>query len=87
MWDETDLAKSLEGEEGATTTFPLSGAWWALGFILLIMWEDCIGECVGAAWTIGLTGGGGVGREKLANQDVGRLSGGQSLSIYYFQGL
>jgi hypothetical protein len=65
MQDETDLAKSFEGEEGATTTFPLLGAWWASIFNLLLAWEDCTSECVGASWTIWLTGGGGVGRDKL----------------------
>jgi hypothetical protein len=65
MRDETDLVESLEGEEGVTTIFPLSCAWWASVLSLLLAWEDCIGECVGEAWTIGLTGGGGAGRDKL----------------------
>ena len=29
MWDDTDLAESFEGEEGATMNFPLLVAWWA----------------------------------------------------------
>jgi hypothetical protein len=33
--------------------------------ILFPAWEDCTGECAGASWTIGLTGGGGVVRDKL----------------------
>jgi hypothetical protein len=49
MQDEIDLAESLEGEEGATTNFPLSGAWWASVFNLLLVWEDCMGECAGEA--------------------------------------
>jgi hypothetical protein len=65
MQDETDLAESLEGEEGETTTFPLSCVWWALILSLLLAWEDCIGECAGETWTIGLIGGGGAGRDKL----------------------
>ena len=65
MGDERDLAESLEGEEGAATTFPLSCAWWASVLSLLLTWEDCIGECAGEIWTIGLTGGGEVGRDKL----------------------
>jgi hypothetical protein len=28
IWDETYLVESLEGEEGPTTTFPLSFACW-----------------------------------------------------------
>ena len=46
MRDETDLAESLEGEEGETTTFPLSCAWWASVLSLLLAWEDYTGECV-----------------------------------------
>ena len=65
MRDEMDLAESLKGEEGATTTFPLSCAWWALVLSLLLAWEDCIGECAREIWTIGLTGGGGEGGDKL----------------------
>jgi hypothetical protein len=65
MRDEMDLAESLEGEEGEATTFPLSGACWALVFNLFLVWEDCNGECAGVAWTIGLTGGGEAGRDKL----------------------
>jgi hypothetical protein len=33
--------------------------------ILFFAWEDCTGECARVAWKIGLTGGGGVGRDKL----------------------
>jgi hypothetical protein len=47
IWDDTDLAESLEGEEGAATTFPLSCIWRALILSLFLVWEDCIGECVG----------------------------------------
>jgi hypothetical protein len=65
MQDETDLAESLEGEEGVATDFPLSSAWWASFFSLLLVWEYCTGECAGSSWTIWLTGGGGVGRDKL----------------------
>jgi hypothetical protein len=64
MRDETDLAESLEGEEGTTTTFPLSCAWWDSVLSLLIVWEECTGDCVGEIWIIGLTSG-GAGREKL----------------------
>jgi hypothetical protein len=59
MQDETDLAESLEGEEGTATDFPLSGAWWDSFFSLLLVWEDCRGDCAEEAWKIGLTGGGG----------------------------
>ena len=52
MWDEIDLALSFEGEEGPTTSFPLSGAWWDSIFNLLFAWEDYTGEWTGAAWTI-----------------------------------
>ena len=52
MWENTDLSKPLEGEEGAAMDFPLSGIWWALVFNLLIAWEDFTGEWVGATWTI-----------------------------------
>jgi hypothetical protein len=65
MQDETDLAKSLEGEEGAAKTFPLSCVWWGSVLILFIVWEDCTGECAGKIWTSGLIGGGGAGRDKL----------------------
>ena len=64
MRDETDLAESFEGEEGAAIAFPLSGAWWDSVFNLLLVWEDCTGEWAWEAWTILLTGG-GVGRNKL----------------------
>ena len=49
MRDEKDLAESFEGEEGAATTFPLSSAWWASIVNLLLVWEDCTGECAGVA--------------------------------------
>jgi hypothetical protein len=65
MQDERDLVESLEGEDGATTTFPLSCMWWDLVLSLFIMWEDCTCECVGAIWKIGLTGGRGAGRDKF----------------------
>jgi hypothetical protein len=65
MWDETDLAESFEGEEGAAVNFPLSGAWWASVFNLFLAWEEFTGECVGESWKIWLTGGGGAGRDKL----------------------
>ena len=47
MRDETDLAESLEGEEGETSTFTLSCIWWASVLSLFIAWEEYIGECVG----------------------------------------
>jgi hypothetical protein len=53
-----DLAESIEGEEGATTNFSLSCAWWASVLSLFLAWEECTGECVGEIWTIGLTSGG-----------------------------
>jgi hypothetical protein len=87
MRDETNLAESFEGEEGETTTFPLSGAWWALIFNLFLVWEDCTGECAGEAWTIGLTMEEEQVETNWASHDVGRLSGGQSLAIHHFQGL
>jgi hypothetical protein len=65
MQDEMDLVESLEGEEGATTTFPLSCVWWASVLSLLLVWEDCIGECAREILVIGLTGGGGAYRDKL----------------------
>jgi hypothetical protein len=65
MRDEIDLAESFEGEEGVETTFPLSGSWWDSVFNLFLAWEDCTGECAGESWTIGLSGGGGAGRDKL----------------------
>jgi hypothetical protein len=52
MREDTDLAESFEGEEGETTDFPLSRAWWASVFNLLLAWEDYTGEWTGAAWTI-----------------------------------
>jgi hypothetical protein len=64
MRDETYLVESLEGEEGETSTFPLSCMWWDSVLSLFIAWEDCTGECAGEIWTFGLTSGGGVGRDK-----------------------
>jgi hypothetical protein len=52
MQEDMDLEESFEGEEGETTDFPLSGAWWASVFNLLLAWEDCIGEWAGECWTI-----------------------------------
>jgi hypothetical protein len=49
MRQDMDLAESFEGEEGATLDFTLSGAWWASVLNLLLAWEDCIGEWIGAA--------------------------------------
>ena len=40
MQDDTDFAESFEHDEGATVVFPLSGAWWASVFNLLLAWED-----------------------------------------------
>jgi hypothetical protein len=65
MQDETDLAESLEGEEGSTTTFPFSCMWWDLVLSLFLAWEVCTGECAGEIWTFGLTGGGGACRDKF----------------------
>jgi len=69
--EDTDLLEPLEGEEGATMDFPLSRAWWASifnlwasVFNLLLAWEDCTSEWSGAAWTMGLIGG-GAGNVKL----------------------
>jgi hypothetical protein len=56
--EDTDLSESSEGEEGAALAFPLSNAWWDLVFNLLLAWEDCIGEWLGASWTMGFKGGG-----------------------------
>jgi hypothetical protein len=64
MREDTNLVESFEGEEGATTTFPLSGARWASVFNLLLAWEYCTSEWTWEAWTIQLTGG-GAGRDKL----------------------
>jgi hypothetical protein len=65
MRDETDLVESLEGEEGEKTAFHLSCVWWDLVLSLFLVWEDCTGKCAGEIWTFGLTGGGGVDRDKL----------------------
>jgi hypothetical protein len=65
MCDETDLAESLEGEEGEATTFPFSCMWWASILIIFILWEDYTSECAGEIWTFGLIGGGGVGRGRF----------------------
>ena len=75
MWDETDLVESLEGEEGAATTFPLSCAWWALVLSLLLVWEDCTCECAGEIWTFGLTSGGGAYRYKLGQPHCWETAG------------
>ena len=47
-----DLAESFEGEEGETTTFPLSGAWWTSLFNPFLSWEDYTGEWTREPWTI-----------------------------------
>jgi hypothetical protein len=60
----TDLSEPLEGEEGEVVAFPLSSTWWASVFNLLLAWEDCAGEWSGAAWAMGLTGGGAC-KDKL----------------------
>jgi hypothetical protein len=52
MRDDIDLPESFEGEEGATTTFPLIGAWWALVFNLFLAWKNYTGEWVRETWTI-----------------------------------
>jgi hypothetical protein len=62
--EDTDISKSLEGEEGATMDFPLSSAWWDSIFNLLLAWEDCTSKWLGATWTMGLKGG-GEGKDKL----------------------
>ena len=59
-----DLSNPLEGEEGGAVDFPLSRAWWASVFNLLLAWEDCTGEWSGVAWAMGLIGI-GVGKDKL----------------------
>jgi hypothetical protein len=64
MWEDIDLSESFECEEGETLAFPLSGAWQASVFNLLIAWEDCTGEWTREACTILLIGG-GAGRDKL----------------------
>ena len=51
------LSESSEGEEGAAVVFPLSSAWWASIFNLLLEWEDCTSEWLGEAWKIGFKGG------------------------------
>jgi hypothetical protein len=66
--------------------FPLSKAWWASVFNLLLVWEDCTGECLGATWTMGLK----VEEKEnisLASHCVGRLLGGQSPTTHHFLGL
>jgi len=65
MWDETDLDESLEGEEGAATTFPLSCMCCDSVLSLLLAWEDYTGECAREIWTFELTDGGGACRDKL----------------------
>jgi hypothetical protein len=62
--EDMDLSESLEGEEGAGVTFPLSNAWRALVFNLLLAWEDCTGEWLGATWAMGFKDG-GAGNVKL----------------------
>jgi len=62
--EDTDLSELLEGEEGATTTFPLSSAWWASFFNLFLVWEDCTCKLLGETWAMGLTDRGG-GKYKL----------------------
>jgi hypothetical protein len=73
MWDKSslkcirediDLSESIEGEEGAVVDFPLSNAWWDSIFSLLLAWEDCTSEFLGASWTMGFKGG-GAGKVKL----------------------
>ena len=61
--EDIDLSEPMEGEEGATMNFPLSRAWCASFFNLLLVWEDYTGEW-GVAWTISLLGG-GAGKDKL----------------------
>jgi hypothetical protein len=80
-----DLLEPLEGEEGAAVDFPLSRAWWASVFNILLAWEDFTGEWSVATWTMGLIGG-EAARTSWASHDVGRLSGGQSPAIHHFQG-
>jgi hypothetical protein len=60
--DDTDLAESLEEEEGETTNLPLSYTWWASILSLFLAWEDCTSECVGIIWKFGLTHGRGGGK-------------------------
>jgi hypothetical protein len=62
--EDMDLSESSEGEEGATIAFPLSNAWWASVFNLLLAWEDFTSEWLGASWTMGFKGG-GAGKVKL----------------------
>jgi hypothetical protein len=63
--------------------FPLSRAWWASVFNLLLAWEDFTGEW-GASWTIWLLGG-GAGKDKLGQPRCWETVGGQSLAIHHFQ--
>jgi hypothetical protein len=62
--EDTDLSESLESEEGEAVAFPLSNAWWASVFNLLLAWEDCVGKWLGVAWIMGFKGG-GVGKDNL----------------------
>jgi hypothetical protein len=62
--EHTDLLEPLEGEEGEAVDFPLSSAWWALVFNLLLAWEDCTGEWSWEDWTMGFKGE-GVGKDNL----------------------
>jgi len=62
--EDMDLSEPLEGEEGETMSFPLSRAWWASFFNLLLAWVDFTGEWSGTTWAMVLTDG-GEGKDKL----------------------
>jgi hypothetical protein len=74
MWEDTELAESFEGEEGAEMTFPLLGAWWALVFNLFLAREDYTGEWEGETWKILLIGG-GAGRDNLGQPQCWEIVG------------
>jgi hypothetical protein len=75
----------MEGEEGATLSFPLSSACWASVFNLFLAWEDCTGEWLGASWTMGFKGG-GAGKVKLGQPRCWEIVGWTIPSIHHLQG-
>jgi hypothetical protein len=62
--EDMDLSKPLEGEEREIVDFPLSSAWCASVFNILIEWEDCTSERSSEAWAMRLIGK-GTGKDKL----------------------